>query len=99
MLSDSKYIRYYAELNKYDAAQDKRIGKHVLLHKCTKEDFKRFYPPKSQEIADKTKRLQEDGDIFCLDWKALDFGLSGNWDKPGDYSWVNIKLIPCAVQI
>ena len=40
----------------------------------------------------------EDGDLFCLDWKALNFNLYGDWQEAGDYNAVNIRLIPCATQ-
>ena len=98
MLSDPRYIRYYVELRHYDFKQDKHNISNHLLHKCTSEEFKRFYSPKDPEIAVKTKRIQEDGDFFCLDWKAVNFSLYGSWAKAGDSTAINVKLVPCAEQ-
>ena len=68
------------------------------MHSCTNEEFKRFHEPNSKTTADKTQKIQAEGGLYCLDWKNLDFALFGSWRKTGDYSAINVRLIPCAVQ-
>lgn len=45
MMSDPKYIRYYAELREHDHEINKQIRTNYLLHPCTNEEFQRFYDP------------------------------------------------------
>ena len=96
IISDYRYIRYYAELRQYDTRTSSAVKNNYPLHPCTKEEFGRFFAPESSATAEKTKRLQEDGDLFCLDWKKLDFSLYGSWRETGDYNAINVRLIPCA---
>ena len=96
LLNDPRYIRFYAQVMRSNAETGRDYSVHHMLHPCSSEEFHRFHPPINQATGDKMQRLQQNGQIFCLDWKALDYNLYGAWLENGDYQAVNVRLVPCA---
>ena len=64
-LSDESYIKWYARL--VVKIDDVSTDRWELLHRCSDEEFGRFYPP-SPLIASKIKTIQEKSHFYCLDW-------------------------------
>ena len=92
-LSDESYIKWYARL--VVSIDDVTTDSWQLLHRCTDEEFGRFYPP-SPGLASIVKKIQEESHFYCLDWQKLDYDLYGFWRERTDNSRIDVSLVPCS---
>ena len=68
-----------------------------LGHKCTDEEFERFFPIEDISV-NKVQRLQAEGQFKCFDMhKIHDF--KGSWRSHDNYNAIDIGLFPCASSI
>ena len=76
ILSDPRKFRWYATF------AEKKNGKEDFyayqLEPCSEEEFARFYPPVSEQTKKKVEETQARKELFCIDWKALNFPLKGS---------------------
>ena len=64
-LSDESYIKWYVRF--VVKIGDVENESWERLHRCSGEEFGRFYPP-SPRISKIVKTIQEGGHFYCLDW-------------------------------
>ena len=91
--SDPRYLRWVVSLWIKDA-NGNFIEEEIPMHKCTEEEFSRFYPAEGY-TATKAAKLQQDGHLFCLDWRAIAHSLYGSWQTGDEYGALSIQLMPC----
>ena len=48
------------------------------MHRCTPEDFEKFYPP-DHDSEIKIEKLKKAGGLFCIDLKEFKVELHGSW--------------------
>ena len=83
-ISDPRHVRWYATTTDGQPT----IYTWYPMHQCSDEELGRFYSPVNQETELKTKKLQDNGHLYCFDFKAVDFDLKGSLDTGNDYSGV-----------
>ena len=54
------------------------------MHRCTAEDFEKFYPPE-HDTEIKVRRLRERGGLYCADLEDIDAELHGTWQTGTHY--------------
>ena len=96
-LSDPRYVRWVTTT--WEKKDNVWIKNTYLMHRCTEEDFARFYPDETEVTSSKIKVLREGKHLFCLDWKALAFSLIGSEKTGLDFKALDPMLIPCGSEV
>ena len=74
--SDPRFVKW---VSSYRISTDDSSEKvHYPMHRCTDEDFSRFYPPDNISAA-KINKLQEADELFCIHQKVRDRMLYGGF--------------------
>ena len=96
LLSDPSKVRWYA-------TSIQKVGSDQYftypLEPCSKEDMAKFHPAVNKQTEDKVNALQAKKELFCLDWRALQFPLQDTWQSGNDYSAIDVALRPCATRV
>ena len=69
------------------------------MHKCSDDEFSRFYPPADEATEKKVKMMQAGGHLYCFDWKETNFDLFGSEASGLDFAAMDPTLIPCASEV
>ena len=76
-VSDPRYVRWSATTTDVTDGQPTTYTWYPM-HQCSDEEFSRFYSPVNQETELNTKKLQDNGHLYCFDFKAVNFDLKAH---------------------
>ena len=63
-LDDPAYVEWLVQLVRHE--DDQEIAQSLKYHKCTDQDFERFYPP-SRKSALAIQKLKKRQSLYCID--------------------------------
>ena len=68
-MSDERYLKWHGRhLSRFSG---KYHEKYEPMHRCTGEEFARFYEPETLHSAKAVAKLQAEGHFYCIDWRTL----------------------------
>ena len=66
------------------------------MHRCSDNEFARFYSAENENDAKLVSNLQADGHFYCVDWRNLPDEFNGYWKSNTDnFSFYEAMLVPC----
>ena len=87
-VSDPRYVRWYATTT--DVIDGTPAYNWYPMHQCSAEEFSRFYSPINQETELHMKERHDTAELYCFDFKAVDFDLRGSLNTGNDYTAVDL---------
>ena len=90
-LEDPHFVKWFAE---HWSSQDSIMTKKAIkMHKCTPQDFEKFYEPNVKSI-NRFTQFKENGGLYCIDWEEADIAVWGSRSS-GNFGALDIMAVPC----
>ena len=93
---DPKFVQWVATYFRVDEDGNK-FEDNYPMHRCSLEDFEKFYPP-DHDTEIKIEKLKKNGGLYCIDLKEIKAELHGSWQTGTHYQALDFKAIPCGQQ-
>ena len=92
-LSDERYVKWMGTKVTREGVNVTR--NRFYLHRCSDEEFSRFYQIENEVEARLIAKLQAEGHFYCVDWKITK-DLFGYWKSASDFSLFDAAFVSCA---